>query len=703
MKKLLLFTFVACFSTALFGQTFVSTTPSNKNVILEEFTGRNCQFCPDGHEVANGITANNPGRFWAINIHAGSFSPTSHPNYQCPDGVTIHNASGAASYGYPSGTVNRGSILGRGSWNSATNQQLAQASCVNVAAQGTYNNASRILTLVVEVYYTANSATSTNYLTVAMLQNNIVGPQVGANSGHSQYIGPGQYNHMHMLRDIISPTWGDPITTTTATSFFTKTYTYEIPEHVNNIPVVLYDLEFLVWVSQGQAGQPIITGNYAQVVSETSPRNVEATQSEDNPLSINITWLPPIAGIAGIASGVQGYNIYRNGVKINSTPLSASTNSYSDIVSEYGVTYCYVVTAIIDGDEHESIPFCIQTTVDIPAPINLTVKQLRGKKMLVSWDLPENPYSIKFIVYRNGISQNGYPPVPITETIFESTGASYIQYCFEIESVLNELNVKSANVCITLVNVGKPGDFKAEQVSLTSKEVLLTWNAANNATGYNIYRDNVLINTEPVTSTTYTDVVSEYDVQYAYEVYGVAANGAESENGGTANITLLNNTIPVPNNVQAQNDGFNVLVTWDAVTMNIDGYNIYRNNVKVNTEPVTELEYEDIVTESNNYCYTITAVLIGFEGEKSESACLAVGISEIIELFSINPNPVFGTLNINIDEPITDCQIFNLQGQLVYSNQSDVKEVATDGWTSGVYIIRITTVKGVAEKRFVKN
>ena len=46
-----------------FGQTFVSTTPSNKNVILEEYTGTNCVFCPDGHKIAQQLVTANPDRF----------------------------------------------------------------------------------------------------------------------------------------------------------------------------------------------------------------------------------------------------------------------------------------------------------------------------------------------------------------------------------------------------------------------------------------------------------------------------------------------------------------------------------------------------------------------------------------------------------------------------------------------------------------
>jgi hypothetical protein len=43
-----------------FGQTIVSTSPENKKVVLEEFTGIKCVFCPQGHAIAQAIQNNNP-------------------------------------------------------------------------------------------------------------------------------------------------------------------------------------------------------------------------------------------------------------------------------------------------------------------------------------------------------------------------------------------------------------------------------------------------------------------------------------------------------------------------------------------------------------------------------------------------------------------------------------------------------------------
>lgn len=74
MKKVFTFTSSLLFTIGFFAQTFVSTTPENKNVVLEEFTGIHCGYCPNGHVVAQGISDNNPGDVVLVNIHVGSYA-----------------------------------------------------------------------------------------------------------------------------------------------------------------------------------------------------------------------------------------------------------------------------------------------------------------------------------------------------------------------------------------------------------------------------------------------------------------------------------------------------------------------------------------------------------------------------------------------------------------------------------------------------
>ena len=250
--------------------TYVSTNPTNRNVIIEEYTGRSCGYCPDGHRIANELAANNPGRVFAINLHTtsmGSLSPTSFPNLNTTVATTLTNAF--APDGIPMGVVNRSTSTAqnRGNWENLTNAQLGQVAECNVGGEVTIDPVTRTAYITVEVYYTGSSNYDQNYLTVAMLQDSILGSQSDfGNYNPSQWVG-NQYCHMHTLRDVITQSaWGDAISPTTPGSLITRTYTYQIPETIgspNGVTVDMNNIYFLAWVSetyQGTPTRPILTG-----------------------------------------------------------------------------------------------------------------------------------------------------------------------------------------------------------------------------------------------------------------------------------------------------------------------------------------------------------------------------------------------------------------------------------------------------------
>ena len=234
---------------------FVSTEQQDRNVLIEEFTGRKCSNCPDGHKIVNSLSHDNPGRIWAVNIHTGNYSPTNYPNLNTSIGNTFMNAFRVS--GFPAGVINRTTnAVGREYWVSYAKQQLQQAAECNVAGQVLVNHETRTATVNVEVYYTGTSASAENYLTVMMLQDSIIGPQSGANYNPEQVIND-QYVHMHILRDVVTSTWGDAISPTTEGSLITRTYTYKIDEIIgdpNGVDVDINNILFLAFVTEKQNG-----------------------------------------------------------------------------------------------------------------------------------------------------------------------------------------------------------------------------------------------------------------------------------------------------------------------------------------------------------------------------------------------------------------------------------------------------------------
>ena len=251
--------FLMLLTIGLNAQNFVQTTPTNRNAVLEEFTGSYCQYCPEGHMLAKELAATNPDKIFVVNLHAGTYATS---NFMTTDASAIY--SGFVVNGFPSGLVNRTAekSLSRNEWGANLQQQLGQVAECNVAGQVTIDKQTRKATVTVEVYYTSNSTSETNYLNVIMLQDNIDSYQAGADANPSQIVN-GQYRHMHVFRDAITPSWGEAISPTTEGTLITKTYTYDIPQTIG-FNVNLEDVEFLAFVTekyQGTATRPILNAN----------------------------------------------------------------------------------------------------------------------------------------------------------------------------------------------------------------------------------------------------------------------------------------------------------------------------------------------------------------------------------------------------------------------------------------------------------
>jgi len=270
-------------------QTFVSTTPENKNVILEEFTGIYCQFCPDGHLIAQNLHNANPNDVFLINIHTGGYSNPNGPNdpdFNCLYGAAIAANSGLA--GYPAGTINRATFngispqgspgttaLSRGDWVAASADIMSQPSYVNVGVQASYDMVTGILTVNTETYYT-QTTTNINILHVAVVQNNVPGPQTGALSYNPNAIitGPWSptYNHQHMFRHLMDGANGLEFNVTTAGTFVPNTHTWQMPTNLasgqsttgffpNLDPT---NLDVVAYITEGPG--EIITGYQANVI-----------------------------------------------------------------------------------------------------------------------------------------------------------------------------------------------------------------------------------------------------------------------------------------------------------------------------------------------------------------------------------------------------------------------------------------------------
>lgn len=291
MKKSILLFGALLFGFNAFAQLQVSTTPQNKKVLLEEFTGIYCGYCPDGHVRANNLKATHGADFWVINIHVGGYANPQggDPDFRTPFGTGIVGQTDLQ--GYPAGTINRhlfsgmsqgtGTAMSRGNWASTTTTTLAESAYANLAMEAQVDEQTRELRVITQYYYTAAGTGTSNKLNIALLQNNIEGPQSGAATFNPSNILPnGNYVHQHMLRHMVTGQWGQDISNVAMGATATDTFYYTIPAALNSVDYDLSNLEIVAFIAEGQQEVITATGGDVTVVNHANAVDAEVATIE---------------------------------------------------------------------------------------------------------------------------------------------------------------------------------------------------------------------------------------------------------------------------------------------------------------------------------------------------------------------------------------------------------------------------------------
>lgn len=258
-------------------QNFVSTTPSNKNVLLETIGGVNCYYCAEADFSAKSLLTQHSNRLVWVNIHAGIFAEPAgnDPDYRSSYANSLYNLSGISTY--PAAMLNRRLFatlaqsngeyaIARGNWAAATDSVLAESSPVNVAAKTELNISTRQLKVVVETYYTANASGNGNRLFVALLQDSLLGPQEGGSVLNPTAVNSlGQYTHRFLFQDYISSATGLAIATTTSGTFRADTFYYNLPADFNGTAFDVLNPKVAVWIATSDTTE-VLTAAYSEMM-----------------------------------------------------------------------------------------------------------------------------------------------------------------------------------------------------------------------------------------------------------------------------------------------------------------------------------------------------------------------------------------------------------------------------------------------------
>jgi hypothetical protein len=218
-----------------------------KKVIIEEFTGAWCGYCPDGAYRLENIISENIGNVIGVSAHSGDAMEASQ---------TYFLESTYLNPGYPSGMVDRfnynGSVsMNRGYWGYIASEQLLKVASCGLAIKSKVNGN----TANVNVHAGYNAIVDGEHrLTAYLIEDGVV----GAGNGYDQmnfydldtastFYGLGNpiegYEHNHTLRLTLSEPLGDIIDSSVLVSGGEYIAEYEVdisPYDLNNLSIVAF-------------------------------------------------------------------------------------------------------------------------------------------------------------------------------------------------------------------------------------------------------------------------------------------------------------------------------------------------------------------------------------------------------------------------------------------------------------------------------
>jgi hypothetical protein len=241
--------------------TFTANTNTQRNVLIEDFTGHQCVNCPASTINMEQLIATNPDHIYGLAVHAG---PTGLTGFQitsaeyptvlyCDAGLEIgkhfgQDIPGSSFLGNPAFCVNRTKASNQFTSNAGaaiankSNTCLASPIRINIQAVTNYFPSTRGLFLHTEVDKVDASITSDLAVVVCLVEDSLVAPQLVPTSMDPDGKDD-NYVHRDILRGCIDGrTFGRVLTAADLGSngkYFVS-YSYKLPDQYNADNMKLY-------------------------------------------------------------------------------------------------------------------------------------------------------------------------------------------------------------------------------------------------------------------------------------------------------------------------------------------------------------------------------------------------------------------------------------------------------------------------------
>ena len=257
---------------------FTANTNVNRNVLIEDFTGHQCVYCPAAADLAHALHGANSSRVFVSSIHAGptgigDFQLVSPPQYPVdftnPQGIEIGTYFGTNDGGFsgnPRGTINRfnnGFIFqSPNSWTSMVNTQLTENNLrVNIQSDLNYYPETKGAFLHVEIEKIDPTLVSELGVVASILEDSLVGDQKMSDNSHNT-----SYVHRDIHRgNLNNQAFGRVLTSTDLINGkYYVNYSFVVPNQLDgaynpgNMHVLIYVYDRTTWEIYQVIEQPII-------------------------------------------------------------------------------------------------------------------------------------------------------------------------------------------------------------------------------------------------------------------------------------------------------------------------------------------------------------------------------------------------------------------------------------------------------------
>lgn len=257
--------------------------------------------------------------------------------------------------------------------------------------------------------------------------------------------------------------------------------------------------------------------------------------------SVQLSWAAATDNV-----GVTGYDVYQNGVKVNSANITTTTYTTTGLSANVSYTF-YVVAKDAAGNlsvASNSVNIITPDTQAPNAPTGLTASNITSTGATINWNAATDNVGVtSYDVFQNGVKINSTAITTLSYIVTGLTQATTYSFTVKASDAAGNISASSSVLTVSTPDVQAPNAPSALTYSgLTATGVTLSWTAATDnvgVTGYDVYRNSVKINSSPVTSTSYS--VTGLTASTAYSFYVQARDAAANT---SANSNVLNVTTP---------------------------------------------------------------------------------------------------------------------------------------------------------------